>query len=452
MRILHFTLGLPPYRSGGLTKYATDLMLEQNSNDDVVSLLYPGDYTFWRLPKMKIVKDKLYEGVLVYEIKNPTPVPLLHGVSCPSDIHSPSQKLSKQDLESFYNELQPEVFHIHTFMGLPIELLAFLKEKGVKIVLTSHDYYGLCPKVNFINEKEEVCNTPNGKNCALCNSQSPGSLFLKLRNSKYLLKHKARLNRKTQVKLIKENNIKVKPVPSNNEIREYEELLKYYRGYYKFIDCIHFNSSVTKQVFENFIAPKQSIVIPISHRNIQDNRKIKVFDSKHIRIGFIGSTASYKGFPILKKALCKLEKEGIENWSLKVWGGAVGIDQDCDRITYKGKYASKKLNHVYGEMDLLIVPSICKETFSLIVLEAISYGVPVLLTANVGAKDIVSFYAKNFVIEPTNEAFQSKVKNILSDTSVLTNYNSRINSKSFSFSFQDHVLEVKQLYLNIPKA
>ena len=27
MRVLHYTLGFPPYRSGGLTKYALDLML-----------------------------------------------------------------------------------------------------------------------------------------------------------------------------------------------------------------------------------------------------------------------------------------------------------------------------------------------------------------------------------------------------------------------------------------
>lgn len=33
---LHYSLGLPPYRSGGLTKYCTDLMVEQaKSNDEI---------------------------------------------------------------------------------------------------------------------------------------------------------------------------------------------------------------------------------------------------------------------------------------------------------------------------------------------------------------------------------------------------------------------------------
>lgn len=29
MKILHYSLGLPPYRTGGLTKFATDLMEQQ---------------------------------------------------------------------------------------------------------------------------------------------------------------------------------------------------------------------------------------------------------------------------------------------------------------------------------------------------------------------------------------------------------------------------------------
>ena len=53
MNILHYTLGLPPYRSGGLTKYSLDLMLEQISEGHTLSLLYPSDLTF-KYPKCKL--------------------------------------------------------------------------------------------------------------------------------------------------------------------------------------------------------------------------------------------------------------------------------------------------------------------------------------------------------------------------------------------------------------
>ena len=33
MRILHYALGFPPWRTGGLTKYCVDLMLTQKNRD-----------------------------------------------------------------------------------------------------------------------------------------------------------------------------------------------------------------------------------------------------------------------------------------------------------------------------------------------------------------------------------------------------------------------------------
>jgi glycosyltransferase involved in cell wall biosynthesis len=451
MKILHYSLGLPPYRSGGLTKYATDLVQSQKSKGDTVSLLFPGDYTFWKKPTMKIVQEPSSFGVAIFELKNPTPVPLLHGVKNPSDIYKPSQKISNQDLEFFYNLIQPEVFHIHTLMGLPLELVVFLKEKGVKIILTSHDYYGLCPKVNFINEKKEICDTPNGKNCAICNSTSSSSLFLRLRNSKYVLKHKDKFNKGVQNKIKEAEITTTSALPTRKEINEYEALLEYYNQYYKQIDCIHFNSEVTKQVYQNFITPNQSVVIPITHKGIKDHRKVKVFNASHIRFGFIGDTSQYKGFPMLKKALCELEKTGVTNWSLNVWGGAVGIDEDCNKIEYKGKYEAGYLRVVFDQMDVLIVPSLWKETFSLITLEAVSYGIPVLVSSNVGAKDIVKEYDSNFICAPNSNDFFQKLLFLLKDKTILETYNERICSGEFNYSLDDHETMVKELYINLLK-
>ena len=44
MRILHYCLGFPPFRTGGMTKYCMDLMNEQNKAGHEVALLWPGTY------------------------------------------------------------------------------------------------------------------------------------------------------------------------------------------------------------------------------------------------------------------------------------------------------------------------------------------------------------------------------------------------------------------------
>ena len=54
MRILHYSLGLPPYRSGGLTKYCTDLMIEQAKSDNQILLMFPGHMNFVKGDNIKI--------------------------------------------------------------------------------------------------------------------------------------------------------------------------------------------------------------------------------------------------------------------------------------------------------------------------------------------------------------------------------------------------------------
>ena len=43
MKILHYTLGFPPLRSGGLVTYANDIMQEQINKGHTVYALYPAN-------------------------------------------------------------------------------------------------------------------------------------------------------------------------------------------------------------------------------------------------------------------------------------------------------------------------------------------------------------------------------------------------------------------------
>ena len=449
MHILHYSLGLPPYRSGGLTKYATDLMIAQVSNGDIVSLLYPGDYIFWLFSQTYIKKNNTYNGISVFEIINPPPVPLLHGVLTPNDIRIPKKTLSGKAIKQFYNNINPEVFHIHTLMGLPLELILYFREKGVKILFTSHDCYGLCLKVNFINQNGVFCNSPGGTLCALCNKDAPCSLFLRVRNSKYLLRYKTKLA-SIPIKIGTENIKALKDVfITQKRCNEYDALLKFYRNLFDLIDCFHFNSNVSRVVYEGYLTPKQSIVLPISHSGIKDFRRIKKIDKDHIKLAFIGSTTTFKGYKMLKNVLYELNKRALKNWKLQVWGSGTGKDIECDNIMHMGHYSPNDLYQVFNELDLLIVPSICNESFSLITLEALSFGVPVLVSDNVGAKDIIAEYNPEFVFNPIKEVLYLKLQEILNNPMLLEDYNRKICVNKFEYSLEDHSQKIKQLYQSI---
>lgn len=48
MRLLHYTLGFAPYRSGGLPRYAHDLLKAQQNIGHKVYALYPGSIELFK--------------------------------------------------------------------------------------------------------------------------------------------------------------------------------------------------------------------------------------------------------------------------------------------------------------------------------------------------------------------------------------------------------------------
>lgn len=188
MHILHYTLGFSPYRSGGLVKYAKDLMQTQIKLGHWVVALYPGGTLLFE-KSCHVHWDKTYDGIRSFEMTNPLPVPLMYGVK---DIESAtnSQNLDLCSFECLLDDVKPEVFHVHTLMGLPLEYLQIVHDRGIRIVYTSHDYFGLCPKVNFINQDGEVCLGASAERCAVCNAQAKSAMFLKVRNAKWVVPFK----------------------------------------------------------------------------------------------------------------------------------------------------------------------------------------------------------------------------------------------------------------------
>lgn len=74
------------------------------------------------------------------------------------------------------------------------------------------------------------------------------------------------------------------------------------------------------------------------------------------------------------------------------------------------RYTYEDLESIFDRTDILAVPSIWSETFGFVVLEALSNGVPVIISGTVGAKDILAEGAgiviENICAENLLAAFQ----------------------------------------------
>lgn len=224
---------------------------------------------------------------------------------------------------------------------------------------------------------------------------------------------------------------------------EFDTLLKNYRKMFSMVDVIHFNSQNTADVYARYIdVPQSSAVVPITHGSIEDHRQLRLYGSDVLHLGFIGNEAPYKGLPTLKRVIRGLNDAGyMDKFCLYVYGGRTGVDEHLKNVEYRGRFSSSQMYSIYDSMDLLIVPSICYETFGFTTIEAIQFGVPALVSNKVGSKDIVESYAPHFIFNNEAELFSILLR-LLENRKELIDYNRAIVTSPWNWSLEEHSSEI----------
>lgn len=389
MRILHYALGFPPYRSGGLTKLCVDLMVQQVIEGHTVAMLWPGQMGFV-CHKVAIKKHKNVKlggkDILSFEVINPLPVSFDEGIV---DIAAFTKNVETEVYRRLLENFQPDVIHVHTLMGLHRSFLEAAKDKKIRLVFTAHDFFPICPKVTMFRHGAVCDCVQDCENCGVCNVtalsinkikalQSP--IYRALKDSKIVKK----LRKQHRDGYLSESTAKDTTTPVGTA-DDYKKLRNYHHSLLELMDMIHYNSSVTKKVYESVFDFPNNCIIGITHSDIRDNRKNKKYSSDRLRIRYLGPQGGAKGFFLLKAALDELWSKQ-NNFCLDVHFTPIDM---APYIKVHDRYSYAELGEIFDHTDILVAPSIWYETFGFTVLEALSYGVPVIISGNVGAKDIL---------------------------------------------------------------
>lgn len=428
MNILHYSLGISPYRTGGLTKYSTDLAQGQADAGDFVAIMWPGRYK----KKNKIVTTKKNK-VISLELCQTALVPLTFGTRDPLNLINDFN----EDLLCFiFDKYNFERVYIHTLQGIPSKLIEICKKRNILTYFITHDYFGMCLKCSGFYDGNN-CNFNDYSTCGQClvHSLSTKKIlimqkrFYRFFKNFFLVKMARKFLRKLLVKQPeKKNDLSV----SETDI---EKVQLYFRSLLEQVDVILCNSAVSKERFYYFGQFQNMKIIPITHKNISDNRRLREYIHL-IKIGYIGPENHSKGFFEL---IHQIDKNlDTTNIHLVVYGPDNFIKRDY--ITYMGKYKYDDFEKVFNSFDMLVVPSVWQETFGFITLEAISYGVPVLCTNNVGSKHLVS---ESFVCK-TEELWQ-KIDYYMHHPEGLSNENERIVTADYNifFDFKQYISFMK---------
>ena len=450
MNILHYSLGFPPFRRGGMTQYCLDLMIEQAKEGHQVALLWPGRlYTLTQ--KSKINEKQKYELLddlycASYELQNPLPIPLMDGIQEPAMYLIAKEKTVYTE---FFQKHTFQILHIHTFMGLPDELVEAAQEMGVKTVFTTHDYFPICPRCNLFHAGKDCLDDKKCADCVSCNQYGlsfnkmklfQSELYKSVKENSVIKLLRARHNRKMYD--VTEQATESEIIDSKKQ-KEYQNLRDRNIELLEKMDVVHFNSTNTLCIYKKRgYAENNAQVISISNGAIADHKRIRKVGSP-VRFGYLGPLTTHKGYNLFRNACDTLWQSGEHNFEAHIF---VEIDNPPSYMTCHRPYSYKELSNVMDQFDVLVAPSEWEETFGFTVMEALSYGIPVIVSNKVGAKDLIVEGKNGFVIDGDIFVLRDKMKMLIKDSVNIQNMNTYIVEKNFIKTMEKHSEEIERLY------
>lgn len=451
MNILHITLGLPCYRNGGLIRYAYDLAKAETDIGHNVYILYPGNVGVIN-KKIRIVHKK--DSCLnIFKLVNPLYIPVPLGIEDPSELILQGDK---RVYSEFIDMVNPDIVHIHTFMGFHEELFMAISERDIRTIYSTHDYYLLCPKTSFLRNNE-LCVEKNGINCAMCNANCRNSRALQfvLQSEWY-----SRIKNNSIIKKLKHNGKKRKEIVSNNEtsleidkkiIDKFDKYLIKQKGLIEYIDCFHFNSTITRSIYKPYIMGKDCFVRSITIAGLKDNRNVERKRRRNNKtvVGYIGINAYHKGNWLLQEAVQLLADKGY-NIEAHFWGDEFLID--CEKYPNcfeEGNFSHDQLEDVMKNMDILVVPGFGYETFGFTAVEGIANNVLVLVSNRVGSKDVFNGLSSKHFFEPNVNSLDKLLEEYT--ISYDKYYEAVCEQKKikFDFSIDEHAKWMIEKYIDI---
>ena len=432
MRILHYGLGYPPERSGGLVKYVTDLMVEQVKQNHEVAYLFPGKINIFN-SSTKIKKERIrITGVTSFELINSLPLAVFGGIRDPEQFR---KKVDPSVYSSLLDDFRPDIIHVHSLMGLHKEFFEVATDKEIKIIYTSHDYFGLSPNPTFyFNGKS--WDEENDLNFWLNVSQ--GALGLKkikilqmpfYSNIRDIIKKfkKSSFQKEKHFKTMENDDFSIDYQES------FKELIDYYQGIFRLVSFFHFNSNISKKVFERNLI-EQSFnyeVLPISNSTILGGKKhIELDMSKVKKITYIGQYAEFKG---LYDFLSLANSFKDSNITFEIFGEDIDVELP-QNVSNRKRFSPDNIEKIFKNIQLLVIPSRCKETFGFLSLEALSHEVPIIVSSSMGSKDML----------PDICVFDSKY--LISTIMNMVSKNEKIKFAINLKSIEDHSEEIINLY------
>lgn len=457
MRIL--IVGNDPNDVGGVANYTRPLASKFSELGHDVAYFYSGAwnkrYNWLFKPYLKVRKSRFSFRCL--ELVN-SPNWTLNYSDPSLDIHAPQ---TERLFRKYLREIKPDVVHVHSRLGLPGSIIEIASSEGRSVFNTIHAYGLLCQKRVMIDRRGETCPGPEDlTKCVLCREPLP---VKKLK----LVARMENTNRGSLLLLVKLKKRFIKQKEGGEicggegsetpdaEIARRQAELKKRLDYMIHLmnDCVAKNICVSADVRQTLIrfgVRQEKLLVQHIGSTIAENRP-KLPRPLHdpMVVGNIGGVGHYKGTHVLAAAATKVRTPFV----LKIFGKyekdyveSIIRGKETLPIEFLGRYEPADLARILGEIDIMVLPSICNDTAPQTIFESYSAGIPIIASDIGGFPDFVKPGVNGFLFEPGNsQDLAEKLENVLSHPEIIPEFAKNIPRLK---TIEENARELLELYKN----
>ncbi|MFT7170148.1 MAG: glycosyltransferase involved in cell wall biosynthesis [Paracoccaceae bacterium] len=327
-------------------------------------------------------------------------------------------------------EVEPDLVHFQHLIHMSAGLVDIARRRGLATVITCHDYWALCARVQMIRPDGAICPSNMGSGCYLCIKEKG------LDRVEQAAKLDGRIKAGKIVGRLAELMSKVGIGPQGvqsraQDFRQLQERTNVVPAAYAAADLRISPSRFLRDKYleSGAFEPHTFLYSDNGMRTDHVEALSKTPDPDgRIRFGFVGSLVWYKGGEVLIQAIKRLADGPLaERVHLHIYGG---FDPETDEhhqqlatlaegapVTFHGRFDNSRLSEVYADIDVLVVPSVWYENSPITIHEAYLTRTPVLasdiggmaeyvrdgldgLTFRVGEADDLASKMARFIEEP----------------------------------------------------
>lgn len=406
MKVMIVSNAYPPHFIGGaeLIAHSQAKALKERGHDVVVFAGEPND-----IAERYSMKRDTYEGIPVNRI-------CLHTKDYSAGFFNFYHKPVHESFCDLIENVSPEVIHFHNVMGLSASLIHAAKRRRIKTILTFHDHWGICFKNTLLTSEDDICK--ESTDCERC------------------------------MPFISDQGWENVPLSMRSD----------------FI-------ALQLEDIDTFICPSAYLANTYIRAGINEKKMRVVWygvdverfaelskseDQTKVRFSFLGYLGRHKGVHTILEALSGLNGDLREKLTLNLVGGGdqrnyyeqrvmeLGLEKT---VKFWGKIDHNRVEDIYRQTDVLILPSIWPENQPVTITEAMASRIPVIASRTGGTPELVEDGETGYLFERNNpKDLAQKMLEFVFDRSKLIDFGERAFQKISHNTFYNQIEKIIGIY------